>query len=365
MKLVDVLEVPNAGGIRRIELLQGDLAALPPEHAVDVLVVSAFPGDYTPTATSLIGALDRRELSIAVLAKDPEADLRRNFSCWLSRPIGPLAQKLNFERVLCFEPAERGTPPEVVGDIFQALAPFAFAPPHIRSVAMPIVAVGDQGYAVEDVLPPLLDAAWNWLHRGFPIETIKLVVRDEEALGRTRALFARQRAVLNKTRPLDRLKGMVAGVLGLPDRFTFANKATQPVYAYDVFISYSRQNEAAARHLAERLETAGLRVFIDRKAIDIGATWLQTINEALDDCSIIAALYSPSFVASKVCKRELNIALMRGLKLDRDLVFPLLIEDTELPTYMAALNYVDCRISDKPKIEAAAEKLAETLRAAA
>jgi len=219
---------------------------------------------------------------------------------------------------------------------------------------------------VVDILPPLLDAAFNWLRQGFPVHTIRLVVRDEQSLDTARALFAQQAALL-KIQDAERIRGLA--IAPTPTTATRGGlEAAVPErrrYAYDVFISYSRKNEAAARHLSERLQQAGLSVFIDRKDIDVGAAWQQTIYEALDDCSMTAVLYSPSFVASKVCKEELNIALMRRRKLDRDLVFPLLVEDTELPTYMEMLNYVDCRVSDTTKIEAAAQRLAASVRAGA
>lgn len=376
MEVVDVLEVPHPSGTKKIELLLGDLTQIPRQHAVDILVVSAFPNDYLPTETSLIGALHRRGVSVAKLAEQPDADLTRDFSCWLSRRIQIGSNALNFKRILCFEPRRKGRPPEVVGDIFQALAPFVFAKPHIRSVAMPIVASGDQGHSISEMLPVLLDAAFHWLHQGFPVRTIKLVVYREAVLEEARALFARQAAKLRK---ID--EGRFAPNLGrskissarlrrsrhiVPPRNILVVPRTPgetAKYDYDVFISYSRKNELAAQYLYECLDQAKLRVFIDKLEMTAGAAWQQKIFDALESCNITAVLYSPSFLQSKICKEEFNIAWIRQRDREQEVLFPLLLEETALPSYMKSLNYVDCRENDKPKISAAAAHLVVRLRA--
>ena len=70
MKLLADWTIQHNNAERKIQLLQGDLTRLPPEHAVDVLVVSAFPNDYSATPGSLIGALDRAGVSASSLSKD-------------------------------------------------------------------------------------------------------------------------------------------------------------------------------------------------------------------------------------------------------------------------------------------------------
>ena len=87
MKILDGLTVFHGSEESRFELYQGDLSSMPPEEAVDVLVVSAFPDDYTPTPGSLIGALAKKGVSLAGLAEKKAVDLRGNYACWLSEEI--------------------------------------------------------------------------------------------------------------------------------------------------------------------------------------------------------------------------------------------------------------------------------------
>jgi hypothetical protein len=84
----------------------------------------------------VIGALDRVGVSVAKLARDKAEDLREEYGCWLSRPI---ADEHGFRKVLCFEPTLRGSPPEVVGDIFRCLMPVIERGAEISSIAMPLV----------------------------------------------------------------------------------------------------------------------------------------------------------------------------------------------------------------------------------
>src|SRR5262249_14831551 len=129
MELIDTVAVRYQGNERQVMLFVGDLARIPEREAVDLLVVSAFPDNYVPTRTSLIGALARAGVSVFDLALDKEVDLRSFSSCWLSRAIE--RSGIHFRRVLCFEPGYRGRAPEVVGDIFRSVVPFTTGKPPI------------------------------------------------------------------------------------------------------------------------------------------------------------------------------------------------------------------------------------------
>ena len=384
MKTLSSIQVHGAKP-RRIELLQGDLTELGADEGFDLLVVSAFPDDYLPTRTSLIGALHRKGLSVAALAKDKSVDLRDNFSCWLSKPLSPTDPGLRFTRILCFEPSRRGAPPEVVGDIFRALMPILAEAPDINSIALPIVAAGNQGCSVAEMLPPLLDAALGWLEKGLPLDCIKIVtLRDTQAAEAERIFNARKLAYLTP-RPaaatplagddfllgggVDRggasdgnFRSMDSGIAS-PDTAPAPAFETPAEPEYDVFISYSRKNAHDSEMLEKTLRRLRpeIRIFVDRKNLDVGCAWQIEIFESLDKCRKIVAMLSPEYIASKVCKEEFNIAWLRGREADDDIIYPLYLYSAPLPTYMKYKNFLDCREGDAQRIEEASRRLLETL----
>ena len=340
MKLLDSVEV-RGGQKKRIELFQGDLTALSATERFDLLVVSAFPGDYRPTPTSLIGALNRKGLSVATLAITKDIDLRESFSSWLSREFTPQDKGLQFRRILCFEPLLRGRPPELVGDIFRALTPILAEKSDIKAIALPLVASGDQGYPVAEMLAPLLEAALHWLETGLPLDCIKVVTYSDSQAGQALRVFSERKAEYLQSVP--------------------ASESQQ--IDYDVFISYSRANASEAQALDQALRESrpGIRIFVDRKEIDIGAAWQPEIFESLDRCRKVVAILSPDYLGSKVCKEEFNIAWIRSREANEDVIFPIYLYTARLPTYMRYRNYFDCREGDKSKITEASKRIVAAL----
>lgn len=340
MNLLDTLKVYYGAEERSIELYQGDLTNLTQDEAVDVLVVSAFPDDYLPTRTSLIGALYRRGISVELLAGEKASDLRQTFSCWMSKEIVATDPGIQFKRILCFEPLSRGTPPSLVGDIFRALAPFLDDDSPMSTVAMPIVASGDQAFSELDMLPPLIDAAVHWMALGLPLKRLKIVAYSDKQTNVAKELFSQ-----------------------LKNKYSGSPFQAKHRLQYDVFISYAHEDKDIAILIVNELKRLqpGIRIFIDRLNINVGAAWQPEIFEAIDACHKVLVIFSPSYLGSKVCKEEFNIAWVRSREADEDCVFPLYLYTAPLPTYMKYRLYVDCREGDEGKLRAACMNLASVL----
>jgi hypothetical protein len=335
VKLIDTITVRHQGNERHVMLFVGNLASLPEREAVDVLIVSAFPDDYIPTRNSLIGALFRSGVSVAHLAEEKEVDLRRFSSCWLSRLIERTG--IHFRRVLCFEPWYRGKAPEVVGDIFRSIVPFTTGSPPISQVAMPLVASGAQGESAEVMLEALTDASLHWLSVGLPLDRIKIVIRDSDDSESLRETFAH-------------VKRRHAGAVSGPQK---------PSSRFDVFLSYCHKNKEEVDDLVRELKERrpALRVFVDRLELHPGTAWQQHIYESLDHARKVICAFSPDYLASKVCREEFNIAMLRHREAPDGVLLPLYLYTAELPTYMKLFQYEDVREGDRVKIAQSAERL--------
>lgn len=113
-----------------------------------------------------------------------------------------------------------------------------------------------------------------------------------------------------------------------------------------IFIAYSRKQRDMAKDLYELLNRLGKAVFWDAK-IHAGATWRQTIQKALDDCTHLIVLWTQDAAQSDEVEREVSYALSEG-----KVIIPLLSEDIpRLPYHLHGFHYVVLQ-ADMQAIEA-------------
>ena len=59
-----------------------------------------------------------------------------------------------------------------------------------------------------------------------------------------------------------------------------------------IFLSYARDDAAAARRIAEALRSSGLEVWFDENELRSGDAWDAKIRKQLNDCTLFVALIS-------------------------------------------------------------------------
>lgn len=331
-ELLERIAVADGGTTRTISLYEGDLAAIPPDHRADILVVSAFPGDYSPVPGTLIEALHTAGLSVAALAGDKLHDLRQSTGFWLSRPLGASGHALNVDQIACFEPMVLGSAPDAVAAMFRGLFPFLKATGE-QTVAMPILASGLQGWRPADMLIALLDAACHWMRRGLPISDLKIVIRPGPRRGELVAVMKSFRVA----------------------RASALAETAPSTGSYDVFLSYSSADRAGADAVTAALKARGdvATVFDFRRDIQKGANWQQELDRAVASSRSIVTLLSPDYFASPECVEELMQARLRHKRAGNVLV-PIYWRELgqDLDLWLQIINFFDCREADSLRLTA-------------
>jgi hypothetical protein len=163
------------GGTRTLQLCQGDLANMSPADYVDMIVVSALPGDYSPTSGSLIGALYQNGVSVQQLSSNKAHNYEPVLPTWVSQVVSGSNPGIQFGQIIVYEPANPATSSaQLVSTIFTTLQ--AYRGTAATTVGVPLVSTGSGGADPSLILRELFYAAVHGGAGTFPVNTIKIVI---------------------------------------------------------------------------------------------------------------------------------------------------------------------------------------------
>jgi hypothetical protein len=107
---------------------------------------------------------------------------------------------------------------------------------------------------------------------------------------------------------------------------------TQP----HIFISYSRQDSQVADKIVDALDSLGLPVWIDRREIMPGDSWIERVDQALSNSNYVLVLFSHKARESSNVSIEWQSALARQTTL-----IPILLENGAIPSLLQSIVYID------------------------
>lgn len=406
MQLLSEFLIPRESGNATIQLLHGDLTAIPKEHAADMLVISAYPGSYsTSDKTTLMSALFDKGIIVADLAKEKEIDLLEQMNCWLSKPLNPAQQEqFNFKKILCFEPPAGEGKEKVVANIFRCINSFAFDKQN-DVIAMPVLASGNQKVPLEKILPAILDAAIFWLENGLPLTSIKLVLHNEAQVSAALPLFlnAKQQYQLKISAKAGNISATeawkmfelksqtqhpgtasmvivesemqalaateMAATVPVPapqppssggDTKTERMPANITAHGYDFFISYSHKQTPEVKHFVQALlrKNPQLNIFYDRTSIPAGGLWIKLISDAIQNSKAVICILSPQYSTSDVCWDEFQCAKAKEYRTKQPVIKTInFYNDANMPLIMSIYSYIDCTEGDIEKLKNAVHDL--------
>lgn len=206
MQRLNVVGLHTKQGFKTCEFYQGDITAL--DRSVDVLVISAFAGDYLRTPGSVIGALwDRCRIDVARLAQNPAFDFRAALGVWCSEPVPGQA----FGRVLCTDIL--GGPhsvEHVLENVFVVLTVLEAKHVPVRRVALPVLGAGNQQLPPDLVARELIQSARRYLERSSTAESVLFIELDDKKAAElalaTDTVLGRQSALLAPTQLVESVR---------------------------------------------------------------------------------------------------------------------------------------------------------------
>lgn len=114
-------------------------------------------------------------------------------------------------------------------------------------------------------------------------------------------------------------------------------------FPFDVFLSHNSKDKPRVRKLAERLKSAGLRVWFDEWNVRSGDIIALKVDEGLEQSRVLLLCVSPNALASGWVGLERSTAIHRDPANEGRRFIPLLLSDCDLPDTLRRYKYVDWR----------------------
>lgn len=327
---------------------------------LDVMTVSAFYRDYTPTERSLMGSLFEQGIHARELSLDPAIDLRELCNIWLSKEIP--AASLPIRRIGCIEMTPLVRSATTSADLEQSilssiqayflmldLASAAGIP--VRSLGLPILGGGAQQISSELVNIPILNECLSFLNRNPVVCDIHVITRNQgQAYQFARSLDCSYSFTQSST------KAVTTGAATVVATAKSSSAGSPPL----AFISYSSCNKNIADNLCAKLESNGIKVWYAPRDIRTG-DYASAIVNAISRCTHFVVIVSEQSLKSQHVLNEIDLAFQR---LGRSLKFcPLKIDEEEMGPafryYLSRQHWMDAHI---PPLEQRLEEFVERVR---
>ena len=125
----------------------------------------------------------------------------------------------------------------------------------------------------------------------------------------------------------------------------------------EIFVSYSREDQAKVFPIVEKLRERGLNIWIDQEGIHGAKLWSQEIVNAIESSKVFIIFASAKAFLSKNVTKELALAS----ESDKH-ILPVFLEDAEIP---AAMKYqlagIQHLVHEKGQAAQTSEKILSTL----
>lgn len=124
---------------------------------------------------------------------------------------------------------------------------------------------------------------------------------------------------------------------GVPDEWIdfYRRQTMQPIKYHSLFISYSSQDDTLARRLHADLQASGVRCWFAPEDLKIGARFRQRIDEAIHLQDKLLLLLSEHSIESLWVENEVEAALEKEDRQQREVLFPIRLDDAVMQTSQA------------------------------